>query len=74
MSNNEQKKQDLSRQIIHKIVNDPAFREQLSTDPRGALMSSDFWPEYAELYGQGDAEVSGYMESFSEYCCITGIY
>jgi hypothetical protein len=79
MSNSEQKKQDLSRQIIGKIVNDPAFREQLTADPKGALQGSDFWETYIELYGDADVEVSGYeavapVSSFSDYCCITAIY
>jgi hypothetical protein len=74
MSDNEQKKQDLSRQVINKIVNDPVFREQLSTNPKEALMNSGFWDSYVELYGDTEAEVSGYVASFSDYCCITVLY
>ena len=74
MSELDQQKQDLSRQIINKIVNDPAFREQLSSDPRGALVSAGFWDAYTQLYADPNAEVSGYMASFSEYCCITVAY
>ncbi|HET8840178.1 MAG TPA: hypothetical protein VFN35_01865 [Ktedonobacteraceae bacterium] len=77
MSDNVQKKQDLSRQIINKIVNDPAFREQLTADPKGALVNGGFWESYIELYGSSDAEVSGYSAdpvAGSDYCCITGIY
>jgi hypothetical protein len=78
MSTNEQKKQDLSRQIIGKIVNDPAFREQLTADPKAALQNGGFWESYLALYGEAEVEVSGYeaapVSSFSEYCCITAIY
>jgi hypothetical protein len=72
---NEEQKQDLSRQVINKIVNDAAFREQLSTDPQGALKNAGFWESYTALYSNSDAEVSGYLASpGSDYCCITGIY
>ncbi len=74
MSEEEQKKQDLSRRVINKIVNDPVFREQLSTNPKEALLNSGFWESYTELYADADAEVSGYQANFSDYCCITGIY
>jgi len=70
----EQRKQDLSRQIIHKIVNDATFREQLSIDPQAALHGSGFWDTYVELYADTESEVSGYKATFSDYCCITGIY
>lgn len=73
MSNNEQQKQDLSRQIINKIVSDVSFREQLSSDPLGALKDGGFWESYTALYGDPNAEVSGYM-SASTQCCITVIY
>jgi hypothetical protein len=72
---NEEQKQNLSRQIISKIVNDAAFREQLSTDPQGALKSGGFWESYSSLYSDSDAEVSGYLApAGSDYCCITVIY
>lgn len=80
MNDVEQKKQDLSRQIINKIVDDPAFREQLTADPKEALVNGGFWETYTELYVNADAEVSGYStapeggDSFSAYCCITVIY
>lgn len=74
MSNNEQQKQDLSRQIIDKIVKDAAFREQLSSNPQAALQNSGFWDTYMALYGDSDAEVSGYAAVTSDYCCITVIY
>jgi hypothetical protein len=78
MSNSEQQKQDLSRQIIGKILSDQAFREQLSIDPRAALQSGGFLDTYNELYGESDAEVSGYAAvapvAGSDYCCITAIY
>jgi hypothetical protein len=75
MSTNEQGKQDLSRQIINKIVTDPAFREELTANPKAALQNGGFWESYTELYGaEAEGEVSGYELSFSDYCCITAIY
>ena len=74
MSDSDQKKQELSRQIIDRIVNDSTFREQLSADPKGALVEAGFWESYTELYT--DAEVSGYSvaEEGSDYCCVTVLY
>jgi hypothetical protein len=78
MSTNEQQKQDLSRQIINKIVNDSTFREELTANPKLALQHGGFWESYTALYGEAEVEVSGYeaapVSSFSEYCCITAIY
>jgi len=68
----EQKRQEFVRQVVNKIIDDPAFREKIIADPFGTMASGDLAQGYAEM-NKGSGEVLGYSDdalvSDSQGCC-----
>jgi hypothetical protein len=56
----EQKREELTRRILDKVVSDPQFREAIVANPQTAISNSDFAQEIKELVNSASADVSGY--------------
>ena len=70
----------VSSAIIEKIMNDPAWRQQLVETPEGALRDAGFLDEFTAVTNELQSEVSGYALEIeapgeaSSKCCVTVIY
>ncbi len=58
----DQKRQDLTRRIVDKVVNDPQFREAVINNPSETVTHSEFGKDLQELANSDPAggDVSGY--------------